>query len=137
MRPHQHDRRLGCTDGVFKCRTPAQARRKVAAIKERLQTLRAQHRIDVRRVAPVRTRVAHKYVVSLFATVITADQICVNNSSPSQVPYGSSRFAASWPNHCGTLAGLVLPLISARENRPSATCTPSCRYASNCSSSKN
>jgi hypothetical protein len=91
----QCDRRLGCTDGVFKCPNPAQARRKVAAIKERLQTLRAQHRIDVRRVAPVRTRVAHKYVVSLFATVITADQICVNNSSPSQLPYGSSRFAAS------------------------------------------
>ena len=50
-RPDQHDRRLGCADGLFQRANPGQPRRKIAAIEERLQTLRAQDRIDLRRVA--------------------------------------------------------------------------------------
>jgi hypothetical protein len=64
-RPNQHDRRLGCPDGLLQCRNPAQPPRKTAAIEERLQTPLAQYRIDVRCVPLVHTRVAHKYVVGL------------------------------------------------------------------------
>ena len=62
-RSDQHDRRLGCADGLFQRANPRQTRRKIAAIKEGLQALVTQDRIDLRRVARVRARVADEHVV--------------------------------------------------------------------------
>jgi hypothetical protein len=53
VRSNQHDCRLGCANGLFERPNPRQPWRQIAAIKERLQTLGAQDRINVRRMAPV------------------------------------------------------------------------------------
>ena len=49
----------------------------------------------------------------------------------------SSRLLANLLNHSAMLVGGAMLLISVGENKPSATWTPSCLYASNCSSPKN
>jgi hypothetical protein len=48
---------------------------------------------------------------------------------------GSSIFWASCLNHATIVVGVGSVVSSAGEKVPSATWTPSCRYASNCSSS--
>ena len=62
-RPDQHDHGLGCADGLFQRANPRQTRRQITAVKEGLQALVTQDRIDICRVAPVRAGVADKYVV--------------------------------------------------------------------------
>ena len=62
---------------------------------------------------------------------------CADQGNARLIISGVRRLAANCRNHWAIVEGFVWPFINARENRPSATCTPSWWYASNCSSSKN
>jgi len=63
-RPDQHNHGLGGADGLFQRANPRQTRRQITAVKEGLQALVTQDRIDLRRVAPVPT---NPVVASLLA----------------------------------------------------------------------